>query len=202
MRPVAAPAPRARAADRQRRDRRREARAAKAGDLALAVPMRKVEDVHLGAGEQARDGLDAVRARRQPRPARRVRSSSRMRSPPSATAGSPTAPATGTPAASRSCAPCSAHDAGLPPVVAARRHAPSRSRVEGVDRVGIAVQRLREHDLGSRALEERAEPLVFTHKRYGVGLRSPAVALHNAQAATLGRRTSTRRRGSVIERQP
>ena len=47
--------------------------------------------------------------------------------------------------------------------------------IEGIDGVGIIVEGLRDHDLGTGVLEERAERLVLGQEPRRVGLGSPAV---------------------------
>ncbi len=174
-------------------------------DLALATPVGQVEDVQLDIGQQLRDGVDARRARPV---ATTCEEGSLVEADEVAALGhgrlrhragdgdacrfevlgGPARLLT-PPFLSRS------HEDG-----AALRHEPG---VERVDRVRIVVQRLGEHDLRTGLLENRAEALVLPQQRGRIGLCSPAVFLpQRARSRRSGRRTSTRRSGSVIERQP
>ena len=76
------------------------------------------------------------------------------------------------------------------------------SWVVGVDGVRIDVEGFGDDDLGTAALEERAEALVLANERADVGFRPPAVLTPNAH----GRRTRPAHEHaaerSVIERHP
>ena len=76
------------------------------------------------------------------------------------------------------------------------------SGIERVDRVRIAVDRLGDDDVAP-APSRIAQKASCSRTSAGCRLlaRQP-YSFQSAHAATLGRRTSTRRSGSTIERQP